>query len=196
MQVHELTRDSGAPLRRYVAHTAEIDPTLLRGCRDLLDFVFDGGLSEADWEHAVGGMHSIITDDDVVIGHVAVVQRRLLHHSIAWRTGYVEAVGVHPRWQRRGVGKLLMAPLQDVITRSYDLGALSASEAARRLYDGLGWQRWLGPTSAVTPDGIVATPDEDDGCTSTCVPQPCSNASTERPLSVATGATATSGDVW
>ena len=79
MKVHELTLDSGAPLRRYVAHTAGIDPTLLRRCRDLLDIVFDGDLTEADWEHAVGGIHSIITDGDVVIGHASAVQRRLQH---------------------------------------------------------------------------------------------------------------------
>lgn len=142
---------------------AEIDPALLRECRSLLDLVFEGDLTEADWEHALGGMHSIITDRNVVIGHASVVERRLLHKGVAWRAGYVEAVGVHPRWQRRGVGKSLMAPLQQVIANSYDLGALSASDAAHRLYDSLGWQRWLGPTSVMTPGGIIATPDEDDG---------------------------------
>lgn len=58
--------------------------------------VFEGGPGEADWEHALGGMHSIIIDGDVVIGHASVVRRRLLHGGVAWRTGYAEAVGVHP----------------------------------------------------------------------------------------------------
>ena len=163
VQEHELTSDAGASLRRYLAHTGEIDPALLRACRGLLEVAFEGDLTEADWEHALGGMHSIITDGDVVIGHASVVQRRMLHRSVAWRAGYVEGVGVHPHWQRQGVGRLLMAPLHEIMANAYDLGALSASEAARCLYDRLGWQRWLGPTSAMTPGGIVATPEEDDG---------------------------------
>ena len=161
--VHALTLDSGTSLQRGVARTGEIDPALLRECRDLLDDVFDGDLTEADWEHALGGMHSIITDCDAVIGHASVVPRRLLHRCVKWRTGYVEGVGVHPSWQREGVGRLLMAPLMEIITNSYDLGALASTDAARPLYEGLGWQRWLGPTSVMTPDGIVRTPDEDDG---------------------------------
>ena len=56
-----------------------------------------------------------------------------------------------------------MAPLMQIISRGYDLGALGTTDEARPLYEGLGWQRWLGPTSAMTPDGIVRTPDEDDG---------------------------------
>ncbi len=176
MQEQELTLDPSASLRRYLAHSAEIDPALLRACRGLLDLVFEGDLTEGDWEHALGGMHSIITDGDVVIGHASLIQRRLLHKGVAWRTGYVEAVGVHPRWQRRGVGKCLMAPLPQIMVNSYDLGALSASDAAHRLYDSLGWQRWLGPTSAVTPGGIVATPHEDDGI----YVYPCSPAFLER----------------
>ncbi len=176
MLVHALTLDSGASLQRCVAHTGEIDPALLRECRDLLDDVFDGDLTKADWEHALGGMHSIITDCDAVIGHASVVQRRLLHRSVAWRAGYVEGVGVHPRWQQQGVGRLLMAPLHEIMANTYDLGALSASDAARPLYEGLGWQRWLGPTSAMTPGGIVATPEEDDGI----YVYPCSPAFLER----------------
>ena len=174
--VRTLTLDSGASLRGYLAHTAEIDPAPLRACRDLLDVVFEGDLTGADWEHALGGMHSIITDGDVVIGHASVVQRCLLHRSGAWRAGYVEGVGVHLRWQRQGVGRLLMAPLLEIVTNCCDLGALSASDAARPLYDGLGWQRWLGPTLAMTPNGIVATPDDDDGI----YVYPCSPAFLER----------------
>lgn len=69
-----------------------------------------------------------------------------------------------------------MAPLHDIVASSYDLGALSASDAAHRLYDSLGWQRWLGPNSAMTPDGIVRTTDDDDGI----YVYPCSSAFLER----------------
>jgi aminoglycoside 2'-N-acetyltransferase I len=54
-----------------------------------------------------------------------------------------------------------MAGLEDVIDRAYDLGALAASDAGAALYAGRGWTRWRGPTSALTPAGIVRTPDED-----------------------------------
>ena len=30
-------------------------------------------------------------------------------------------------------------------------------------YERLGWQRWLGPTYVRRSDGVVRTPDEDDG---------------------------------
>ncbi len=30
-------------------------------------------------------------------------------------------------------------------------------------YSARGWRRWEGPTCALTPDGVVRTPDEDGG---------------------------------
>ena len=46
---------------------------------------------------------------------------------------------------------------------AYDLGALGATDQAARLYAGRGWQQWQGPTSALTPTGIVRTADDDGG---------------------------------
>ena len=48
-----------------------------------------------------------------------------------------------------------------MIRRTYDLGALSSSEEGLGFYGPRGWQRWRGPTSALTPSGIVRTPDGD-----------------------------------
>ena len=42
-----------------------------------------------------------------------------------------------------------------------DLGALGATDEAVPLYERRGWRKWLGPTSALTPTGIVRTTDED-----------------------------------
>jgi aminoglycoside 2'-N-acetyltransferase I len=65
------------------------------------------------------------------------------------------------RWQRRGIGDALMAAVEEVIRGAYELGALGATDAAIPLYERRGWRRWEGPTAALTPAGLVRTPDED-----------------------------------
>ncbi len=92
-----------------------------------------------------------------------MVQRRLLHGGRALRAGYVEGVGVSAQHRRRGHGGALMAELERVIRGAYDLGALGATDAAARFYAARGWRQWQGPTSALTPAGIVRTEDEDGG---------------------------------
>jgi aminoglycoside 2'-N-acetyltransferase I len=145
-----------------VAHTGELDPVVLTQARALLDEVFDGEMTDDDWEHALGGMHAVAWHGASVIGHASVIQRRLVHGGRALRTGYVEGVGVRPDWQRQTIGGQMMGALERIIESSYDIGALGATDEAVRLYEGRGWIRWLGPTSALTPDGVVRTPDEDD----------------------------------
>ncbi len=140
-------------------HTAEIDRSVLGMARDLLDLVFEGEMTDADWEHAIGGMHAIAWRGDLLVGHASVVQRRIVHAGRALRTGYVEGVGVDPAWQRQGVGGQMMQALEHVIEAAYDIGALGATDEAVDLYEHRGWIRWLGATSALTPDGIVATPE-------------------------------------
>lgn len=56
----------------------------------------------------------------------------------------------------------MMAALERVIAGAYDLGALGATDAAVSLYRSRGWQRWRGPTFALTPTGVVRTEDDDD----------------------------------
>ncbi|GIH06944.1 aminoglycoside 2'-N-acetyltransferase [Rhizocola hellebori] len=143
-----------------VAHTSQLDPAELAAARALLYDVFDD-MSEDDWEHALGGMHALVSDGDTVIGHGSVIQRRLLHGGRALRTGYVEAVAVRPDRQRQGIGSLLMRALEDVIARAYDLGALGATDEGAAFYRSRGWRPWRGPTSVITPTGLVPTPDED-----------------------------------
>jgi aminoglycoside 2'-N-acetyltransferase I len=55
----------------------------------------------------------------------------------------------------------MMQALERVVRRAYDLGALGAADDAAAFYRSLGWQQWRGPTSALTPAGIVRTPEED-----------------------------------
>jgi len=143
-----------------IAHTADLDDAALAAARALLDEVFDGELTDSDWEHALGGLHALAYEADALVGHAAVVQRRLIHNGRALRTGYVEGVGVSRQHRRRGHGSALMAALERVIRGAYDLGALGATDEAIGLYERHGWRVWDGPLSALTPAGLIPTPDE------------------------------------
>lgn len=145
------------------AHTADLDAATLAAIPALLRDVFDGDFDETDWEHSRGGMHAVAWDGPELIGHAAVVQRRLVHAGRALRTGHVEGVGVRADRRGAGVGGLLMAEIERIVRGAYEVGALGATDMAAPLYVRRGWQRWLGPTSALTPAGVVRTPDDDGG---------------------------------
>ena len=145
-----------------VLHTAQLDPAVLRAARRLVDDAFGGGFEDADWEHALGGMHALVHDGADLVAHGAVVQRRLLHGGRALRVGYVEAVAVHPSAWRRGHASAVLHSLEDVIRRAYDAGALSATDRGAMLYRSRGWQQWRGSTWALTPGGRVRTTEDDD----------------------------------
>jgi aminoglycoside 2'-N-acetyltransferase I len=144
-----------------VAHTADVDPATLHAARAMLEGVFEGGFADTDWEHSLGGMHALAWDGDELVGHASLIQRRLLHAGRALRAGYIEGVGVRADHQRRGYGAAMMDPLERIIRAAYDLGALGATDDGARLYQARGWQRWRGPTSAITPDGVIRTREED-----------------------------------
>lgn len=159
----------GAPGRSgwdvRVAHTADLDAATLRAARDLCEASFagspDGGFGADDWDHCQGGTHALVHDGGVLVGHAAVVGRHL-HHGGRWlRTGYVEAVVVAAAHRRRGVGQALMAEMERVVRAAHDLGALGASAEGAALYLPRGWERWRGPTSALTLAGERRTPDDD-----------------------------------
>ena len=147
--------------RVEVAHTGQLPAQLLDGAHALLEDVFDD-LTDADWQHCLGGMHALAFEDDVLVAHAALVQRSLLHGGRTWRTGYVEGVAVRPDVQRRGHGGAVMAPLEQIARRAYDLAALATSDAGAAFYASRGWQLWQGPTCALTPEGVVRTPEDDD----------------------------------
>ena len=150
--------------RVEVLHTGQLDAHVLLQAHALLvdAFTADDGLTDADWEHCLGGLHALRWDGDELVAHAALVQRRLLHRGRAWRAGYVEGVAVRPSRQRQGHGAAVMTALEDVARGAYDLAALGATDAGAAFYAARGWRRWQGPTSALTPDGVVRTPDDDD----------------------------------
>ena len=144
-----------------IVHTADLDAAAIKAARALLDDVFAGEMTDADWEHALGGVHALVWEGSALIGHASVIQRRLLHHGRALRAGYVEAVAVRGDRQRRGHGATMMAALERILRGAYDLGALGSTDEGAPFYAARGWQLWRGPTSALTPDGIRRTPDDD-----------------------------------
>jgi aminoglycoside 2'-N-acetyltransferase I len=148
--------------RLRTAHTADLDPATLQTARALLYDVFDD-MTEDDWEHALGGVHALVFEGAELIGHASVIQRRLLHDGRALRAGYVEGVGVRADHRGRGHGSALMTALERVVRRAYDLGALGATDQAAQFYAARGWSRWQGPSSALTPNGIRRTAEDDGG---------------------------------
>ena len=109
----------------------------------------------------MGGVHWFAVAGGTFVGHASVVPRILEADGAPIWTGYVEAVAVHPDWQRRGVGTRLMTEAGAHIADEYELGALGTGEHA--FYERLGWERWQGPTYERTRAGDVRTPEEDDG---------------------------------
>ena len=145
-----------------LVHTADLSPAHAAAAQALLRAAFDD-LDDTDWEHALGGLHALALDGDGLVGHAALVQRRLLHGGRALRCGYLEAVAVRADRRRQGVGSALMAALEPVVRAAYDLGALGTSDEGRPLYVGRGWLPWRGPTAALTRTGVVRTPGDDGG---------------------------------
>ncbi|MEV6114276.1 GNAT family N-acetyltransferase [Streptomyces sp. NPDC052109] len=150
-------------VRLRLAHTADLEPAELRRARALLDAAFDGDFSAEDWDHGLGGIHVLLQDGAGLAAHGSVVMRRIRHRGRWLRTGYVEAVAVRADARRTGLGGRVMAELERVIDRAYDLGALAASDEGALLYAARGWQRWGGQVHALSPDGVVRLPEAEGG---------------------------------
>jgi aminoglycoside 2'-N-acetyltransferase I len=143
-----------------IVHTADLDAAARHAARALLDDVFDD-MTDEDWDHALGGMHAMLSEGPELIGHASVIQRQLLYGGRAWRTGYVEAVAVRADRRRTGHGGTLMDAVERIIRGAYEVGALGSTDAGAAFYAARGWLRWLGPCSALTPEGIIRTADEE-----------------------------------
>jgi aminoglycoside 2'-N-acetyltransferase I len=144
-----------------VAHTSDLREDELADIRALMHDGFGDAFDEHDWEHALGGMHVLVNERGRLAGHASVVQRRVIADGRTLRCGYVEAVAVHSEFRRRGLGTALTRTCNRIIRGAYHVGALGATDAGAALYMANGWQRWQGPLSALTPDGIVPRPEEE-----------------------------------
>ncbi|MEU8888810.1 GNAT family N-acetyltransferase [Streptomyces sp. NPDC048442] len=153
------TTEYGTTLR--TVHTAHLTPAELVAIRALLDTAFDGDFADEDWEHGLGGMHALISEDGEIVAHGSLVQRRVLHRGHSLRVGYVEAVAVRADHRRQGLGGRIMDALERIVDGAYVFGALSASDTGAALYAGRGWQVWPGGLAALGPDGVVRLPEEE-----------------------------------
>ncbi|MEE1929735.1 GNAT family N-acetyltransferase [Streptomyces sp. TRM 70351] len=147
----------------WVGHTAELGRGGVRAIRELLEEAFAEDFAETDMEHSLGGVHVCVREEGALVAHGAVVQRRLLHGGRALRTGYVEGVAVRADRRRRGYGGVVLAEVERVVRAAYDLGALGSTDAGVPFYTSRGWRVWRGPTYALTPEGVVRTPEDDGG---------------------------------
>jgi aminoglycoside 2'-N-acetyltransferase I len=119
----------------------------------------DGGFTEADWDHAVGGTHVIAEQGGRIMAHASVVERTIHVGERPLRTGYVEAVATAPDAQGSGFGTLVMEEIGAIIREGYELGTLGTG--AHRFYERLGWETWPGHAFVRTPGGVERTPDEE-----------------------------------
>ena len=148
-------------LRRVT--TPELTDAEVDAARAILWAAFetvDGGMTEDDWDHALGGVHVLAELDGRIVAHASVVDRDIRLDGHPLRTGYVEAVAVDPSLQRGGVGTLIMREVAAILESTFELGALATGTP--EFYERLGWLRWRGPTSVRTASGEQRTP-EDDG---------------------------------
>jgi aminoglycoside 2'-N-acetyltransferase I len=106
-------------------------------------------------------MHAVIWRHNAIIAHAAVVQRRLVYRGSALRCGYVEGVAVREDCRGQGMVHALLDAVEQVMRGAYQVGALSSSIRARRMYATRGWLPWHGPTSVLTPTGPTRTPQDD-----------------------------------
>ena len=115
--------------------------------------------TDADWAHAVGGMHFVLDLDGEIVTHASVVERELHVAGRPLRTGYVEAVATASGREGAGFGSLVIADVTSYIRDRFELGALGTGR--HRFYERLGWLTWTGPASVRTLEGPRRTSDED-----------------------------------
>ena len=119
----------------------------------------DGAFEDADWDHALGGVHVVLAADGQIGAHAAVVERTLEIAGRPVRTGYVEAVATRIGHHGLGHGSTVMTEVNAIIRAGFELGALGTGRFS--FYERLGWERWRGASSVRRPDGLVRTPDDD-----------------------------------
>lgn len=141
--------------------TEDAPQGLLDDARTLVFAAFDGGFSDDDWDHALGGWHAVVIDAQRVVAHASVIPRELRIGDRKVAAGYVEGVGTEHAARGDGHGTRAMTEIATIIRRDFELGALSTE--AHQFYERLGWERWRGPTFVRSARGLTRTEDEDGG---------------------------------
>jgi aminoglycoside 2'-N-acetyltransferase I len=151
--------DGGADIR--IAATDELSAAELQALRNLLDDAFQGGFTSDDWDHTVGGLHVLASDEHCIVAHAAVVERLLMAADRPLRSGYVEGVATSPEHRGRGHASTIMRESGRLIHAHFELGGLSTG--LPDFYARLGWELWRGPTYARSSEGMQRTAEDDGG---------------------------------
>jgi aminoglycoside 2'-N-acetyltransferase I len=152
----------GDDITTMLVDDSEIEPALRAAALNLCRATFGAAFDDDDADHTGGGVRLLVYDEGLLVGHAAVVPRRIDVADLVLRAGYVEGVAVLLEHQGRGVGTRLMRAVSTVIERgTFEIGVLSTGR--RTFYERVGWQRWHGPSYVRYGDGLRRTPDEDDG---------------------------------
>jgi aminoglycoside 2'-N-acetyltransferase I len=139
-----------------VVESDVIDETTRVALRSLWDRAFGDRFSDADADHAYGGVHVLVRAGDRLVGHASAVPRRIRFGEASWlNVGYVEAVATDPRHQRTGIGRRTMLELHGEIRSRWPVAMLSTGRATA-FYEPLGWERWRGTSYTRTEAGVVA----------------------------------------
>ncbi len=141
--------------------TAALSEADITAILRLLDDAFAGEFDADDWEHARGGVHAVVVEDETVLADAAVAPRTIEVDGKPFATGYVEAVASAPARQGEGLASLAMHAIGEVLRAEYDLGALSTGRHA--FYARLGWERGRGPTHVRRDGTAVRSAEDDDG---------------------------------
>ena len=105
------------------------------------------------------GVHLIGWHGPALVSHLMWVDRPLyVDGREPLRSAYVELVATRTRDLRHGYATKLLQRLALEI-QAYDIGALSPGPTT--LYERLGWEKWRGPLSVRTGEGMMPTPDEE-----------------------------------
>ncbi|MFC4783627.1 GNAT family N-acetyltransferase [Nocardioides sp. MAHUQ-72] len=153
-------RSSSGPELAVLA-TDQVDAATRADLRRLWDRAFGDRFSEADADHAYGGVHVLAREGGCLVGHASAVPRRIRFGDGPWRTiGYVEAVATDPDHQGRDVGRGTMERLHEEIRARWPAAMLSTGRATG-FYERLGWERWRGPSCTRNATGVV--PDDEHG---------------------------------
>ena len=129
--------------------------------RALLDAAFDNDFSDADNDHANGGVRVIAIDGDQIIGHAALITRTITIAGAAYTVGYVEGVAVWPARQGQGIGRQIMRQITDMAARDFVISMLSTGE--HDFYAKFGWERFVAESNVDEHGAITRTADEDEG---------------------------------
>jgi aminoglycoside 2'-N-acetyltransferase I len=120
----------------------------------------EGSWRDHMWTELGPGPHFLVEEDGDLVAHACLVFGQVRTGGHELETAFVENVATRADRRREGLATAVMRGAQAEIMSKAELGVLGTGTPA--LYQPLGWERWLGPTSVRESDGTTTqTPDED-----------------------------------